>query len=307
MSEVYVSEHRDKIMIVDDENVNIAILSQILSPEYDLITAMNGNDVLKLAETELPDLILLDIAMSGMNGFDVIRKLKSFDATKDIPVIIITARNNLDDEEKAFLLGAVDYMTKPFNNTIVITRIETHLRIVRQRKEIEQLNLADSLTGLSNRQGFDKFMELEWRRAIREKKALSLLVIDIDSFKAYNEAYGHVQGDELLKAIASVFTKCARRSSDLSARISGEEFAMLLPDTAWEFSLLIAENVRKNIKSTILPTIDGKIQTSVTVSIGLVTKTPLQNDNIEDFFDMAYDCMSEAKLAGRDRIIGKVI
>ena len=307
MSEIYVSEHRDKIMIVDDENINIAILSQILSPEYDLITAMNGNDALKLAETEQPDLILLDIVMSGMNGFDVIRKLKSFDATKDIPVIIITGQNNLDDEEKAFLLGAVDYMTKPFNNTIVITRIETHLRIVRQRKEIEQLNLADSLTGLSNRQGFDKFMELEWRRAIREKKALSLLIIDIDSFKAYNEAYGHVQGDELLKAIASVFTKCARRSSDLSARISGEEFAILLPDTAWEFSLLIAENVRKNIRSTILPTIDGKIQTSVTVSIGLVTKTPTQSDSIEDFFDMAYDCMSEAKLAGRDRIIGKVM
>jgi len=294
-------------MIVDDENINIAILSQILSPEYDLITAMNGHDALKRAEENRPDLILLDIVMPDITGFDVLRKLKSLAFTKDIPVIIITGRNNSDDEEKSFLLGAVDYITKPFNNTIVMTRVKTHLQIVSQEQIIEHLNLVDSLTGLSNRRSFDTHMEMEWKRAIREKKPLSLLVIDIDKFKAYNDAYGHVQGDEMLKAVALVLMKSARRPADMSARVSGAEFAVLLPDTSWESALFMAENIRKTIKATILPTVDGKSQTSVTSSIGLVTKTPHVNDKLTDFFGLADDSMHEAKQAGRDRIIGKVL
>jgi diguanylate cyclase (GGDEF)-like protein len=294
-------------MIVDDENINLAILSQILSPEYDLVTAMNGQDALKRAEENQPDLILLDIVMPDINGFDVLRKLKSSDAAKDIPVIIITGRNNADDEEKAFLLGAVDYMTKPFNNTIVMTRVKTHLQMAGQTQAIARLNLEDALTGLPNRHRFDMHIEREWKRAIREKKPLSLLIVDIDRFKAYNDAYGNIQGDELLKAVATVFPKSARRPADLSARISGEEFAVVLPDTVWESALLIAENIRKTIKSTILPTVDGMTQTSVTVSIGLVTKTPRANDKISDFFNWADGSVYEAKRAGRDRIIGKVL
>jgi diguanylate cyclase (GGDEF)-like protein len=294
-------------MIVDDENINLAILSQILSPEFDLVTAMNGQDALKRAEKNQPDLILLDIVMPDMSGFDVLRKLKSSGATKDIPVIIITGRNNADDEEKAFLLGAVDYMTKPFNNTIVMARVKTRLQMVRQTRTIDRMSMEDALTGLPNRHSFDNHMEMEWKRAIREKKPLSLLIVDIDRFKAYNDAYGNIQGDELLKAVATVFPKSVRRPADLSARINGEEFAVILPDTAWESALLIAENIRKTIKATILPTVDGKTHTFVTVSIGLVTKTPRVNDTISDFFNLADGSMYEAKRAGRDRIIGKVL
>ena len=302
-----MDKYRNNIMIVDDENINIAILSQILSPEYNLTTAMNGHEALKRAEEEQPDLILLDIVMPDMSGFDVLRKLKISVSTKDIPVIIITGRNNSDDEEKSFLLGAVDYITKPFNNTIVMTRVKTHLQIVSQEQIIEHLNMVDSLTGLSNRRNFDSHMETEWKRAIREKKALSLLIIDIDRFKSYNDAYGHIQGDELLKAISLVLMKSARRPADLSARISGAEFGVLLPDTSWESALLMAENIRKTIKSTMIPTVDGKSQTSVTVSIGLVTKTPNIDDKLADYFSLADDSMHEAKRAGRDRIIGKVL
>jgi len=294
-------------MVVDDENINIAILSQILTPEYELITAMNGQDALKRAEENRPDLILLDIVMPDMSGFDVLRKLKSTSAAKEIPVIIITGRNNTDDEEKSFLLGAVDYMTKPFNNTIVMSRVKTQLMIVNQEQIIEHLNLVDPLTGLSNRRSFDRHLDMEWKRAVREQKPVSLLIVDIDRFKSYNDAYGHVQGDELLKAVAVVLMKSARRPADLTARISGAEFAAVLPDTSWESALLMAENIRKSIKATVLPTIDGKTQTSVTASIGLVTKTPHINDKLSDFFGLADDSMHEAKRAGRDRIIGKVL
>ena len=302
-----MSDNRNKIMIVDDENINLAVLSQILSPEYDLVSAMNGQDALKCVEENQPDLILLDVAMPDMNGFDVLRKLKSSDITREIPVLIIAGQNNPEDEEKSFLLGAVDYTAKPFNNTIVMTRVETQLQIVRQAKTIEQLNREDLLTGLPNRRSFDSHAELEWKRAIREKKPISLLAIDIDRFEAYNEKYGHMQGDEYLKAAAEVFPKCARRPADISARLSSDEFGILLPDTIWESALLIAENIRKAIKSTILPTVDGKAETSVTVSIGLVTKTPRFNDRLSEFLRIATDCMYEAKLAGRDRIMGKVI
>jgi len=294
-------------MIVDDENINIAILSQILSPEYNLVTAMNGHDALRHARENRPDLILLDIIMPDISGFDVLRKLKSSPLIKDIPVIIITGRNNTDDEEKSFLLGAVDYITKPFNNTIVVSRVKMHLQIVSQEQIIERLSLVDALTGLSNRRSFDSHMQIEWKRAIREKKPVSLLIIDIDNFKAYNDAYGHVQGDEMLKAVSVVLMKTARRPADMSARISGAEFAVLLPDTSWESALFMSENIRKTIKDTILPTIDGKAQTSVTASVGLVTKTPHVNDMLSDFFGLADDCMHEAKNSGRDRIIGKVL
>ena len=302
-----MEKYRNTVMIVDDENINIAILSQILSPEYDLLTAMNGHEALKRAEEDRPDLILLDIVMPNISGFDVLRKLKTSALTKDIPVIIITGRNNSDDEEKSFLLGAADYITKPFNNTIVITRVKTQLQIISQEQIIERLNLVDSLTGLSNRRSFDRHLELEWKRAVREKKPLSLLTIDIDKFKAYNDAYGHVQGDEMLKAVAVALMKSARRPADMSARISGAEFAVLLPDTSWESALFIAESIRKTIKTTILPTIDGKSRTSVTASIGLVTKTPQVDDKLSDFFGLSDDSMHEAKRAGRDRIIGKVL
>ena len=302
-----MDKYRHTLMVVDDENINIAILSQILTPEYELITAMNGQDALKRAEENRPDLILLDIVMPDMSGFDVLRKLKSTSAAKEIPVIIITGRNNTDDEEKSFLLGAVDYMTKPFNNTIVMSRVKTQLMIVNQEQIIEHLNLVDPLTGLSNRRSFDRHLDMEWKRAVREQKPVSLLIVDIDRFKSYNDAYGHVQGDELLKAVAVVLMKSARRPADLTARISGAEFAAVLPDTSWESALLMAENIRKSIKATVLPTIDGKTQTSVTASIGLVTKTPHINDKLSDFFGLADDSMHEAKRAGRDRIIGKVL
>jgi len=302
-----LDKYRHNVMIVDDENINIAILSQILSPEYNLLTAMNGQDALKRAEESRPDLILLDIALPDMSGFDLLRKIKSSPPAKDIPVIMITASGSPDDEEKAFLLGAVDYMTKPFNNTIVSSRVKTQLLIISQSQVIERLNLADPLTGLPNRRNFDRHLDLEWKRAIRERKPVSLLIIDIDRFKAYNDAYGHIQGDEMLKAVALVLIKSARRPADMTARISGAEFAAVLPDTSWESALFMAENIRKTIKSTILPTIDGKAQTSVTVSVGLVTKTPHVNDKLSDFFSLADDSMHEAKRAGRDRIIGKVL
>lgn len=302
-----MDKYRHTVMIVDDENINIAILSQILSPEYNLLTAMNGHEALRRAEENRPDLILLDIVMPDISGFDVLRKLKSSAATKEIPVIIITGRDNPDDEEKSFLLGALDYMTKPFNNTIVLSRVKTQLQIISQEQIIEHLNLVDSLTGLSNRRSFESHTEKEWKRAVREKKPLSLLIIDIDRFKAYNDAYGHVQGDELLKMAAVLLMKSARRPADMSARISVAEFGVVLPDTAWESALFMAENIRKTIKASILPTIDGKNDTSVTVSIGLVTKTPQVNDNLPDFFGLAEDSMHEAKRAGGDRILGKVL
>jgi len=295
------------ILIVDDEVSVLTMLNRILSDEYEVVTAKAGKEALRVVQEARPDLILLDILLPDLDGYNVIVQIKSNADTTGIPVIFITGLDTEEDEEKSFLLGAVDYIVKPFKAAAIRARVRYHLDIVTQMRALEGIGLTDPLTGLPNRRSYEDRLEMEWRRAIREQKPLSFLMIDIDGFKAYNDTYGHLQGDALLRAAAGVFTAWAKRPADHPARLGGEEFGVLLPDTEQKAALNIAEGIRSDIENLHLPVQDsekeGEKTSSVTISIGVVSCIPQREDSITDFIAKADGALYEAKKAGRNRVI----
>jgi diguanylate cyclase (GGDEF)-like protein len=290
------------ILITDDEKMNVNILGSILSPMYNLLVSRNGTRALELAREHTPDLILLDVLMPDMSGFEVIKQLKETDATNKIPVIFITGLTSTDDEEKGFFLGAVDYITKPFNKAIVKARVNTHIKIVDQMRTIERIGLMDPLTKIANRRGFENRLNAEWKRVFRDQEPISIMIMDIDKFKNYNDTYGHQQGDAALKAFAATAAGSLLRSIDFIARWGGEEFVILLPGTDKEGAAEVAERVRKDIEAVTIPTEDDNI-TRITVSIGVNCIIPSERDNIKDFIEKADQALYTAKESGRNRYV----
>ncbi|MDR2701049.1 MAG: diguanylate cyclase [Spirochaetaceae bacterium] len=288
------------LLIVDDEASVLSVLNRILSGEYGILTAKTGNEALRLAQEQHPNLILLDILLPDLDGYNVIVQLKSNEETNAIPVIFITGLSSEEDEEKSFLLGAADYIIKPFKPAAIRARIRKHLDILHQIKALEGIGLTDSLTGLPNRRSFEDRLEMEWRRAAREQKPLSFLMVDFDGFKAYNDSYGHLQGDALLRAAAGVFIAWAKRPADHPARLGGEEFGVLLPDTDLKPALIIAEGIRAAVEELRLP-IKEKTG-SVTVSIGVNSIIPQRDSSVTDFISGADEALYAAKKAGKNRI-----
>ena len=289
------------ILITDDEKTNLDILAGILSPTYNLLISRNGPRTLELAKEHKPDLILLDVLMPGMSGFEVIAELKGSEATDKIPVIFITGLTSAHDEEKGFFLGAVDYITKPFNKAIVKARVNTHIRIIDQMRIIEGIGLIDPLTKIPNRRGFEQRLDVEWDRAFREKAPISLLIIDIDNFKVYNDTYGHQQGDAALKAFAEVASRALLRTTDFAARWGGEEFVILLPGSGIEGAAEVAERVRESIEASVIPSEEGA-ETRMTVSIGVNSVVPDAETSIDEYIKVADQALYSAKQQGRNRV-----
>ncbi|MDR1838745.1 MAG: diguanylate cyclase [Treponema sp.] len=290
-----------RLLIVDDEKMNIINLAQSLKSNYEIFVAADGASALEIAEKQVPDLILLDIVMPDMNGFEVLTKLKNSPTTINIPVIFITGLDSAENEERGMLLGAVDYITKPFHKSVVKARIDTHLKMSDYIHTIEKLCMMDALTGLPNRRGFDDRISVEWGRAHREQTPLGLIMIDIDFFKKYNDTYGHPQGDVLLRAVAGVLGNTLNRASDYASRWGGEEFVVLLPDTDIKGTCNIAEQIRMNIKNTKVQFADGT-DTSATVSLGATSIIPYDGDTIENFFNYVDKLLYLAKESGRDKV-----
>ena len=292
---------KNSILIVDDEKSNLMVLTHLLSREYTIYTARDGQDAINKARKLLPDLILLDIIMPEMDGYDALAALKKSDETRAIPVIFITGLDSGEDEEKGLALKAADYISKPFRSAIVKLRIRNQVQIVNQLRTIERLSMIDQLTGIANRRSFDNRLNMEWRRAIREKTAISLLMIDVDKFKKYNDTYGHQQGDVLLQAVADVYCRTLKRPGDFAARWGGEEFAILLPASDMNGALTVAEDIRANVENEVIVCPDGEA-TKVTVSIGVNTKDPNTNCSIDSFISGADSALYAAKGRGRNRV-----
>jgi PleD family two-component response regulator len=193
-----MDEKKYSVLIVDGIVENTKELTSILAPQYTIYTADNGREALRMAEHHLPDVIILDVPIPVLNGYEVIVALKNSDITKDIPVIFITQLGKADDEEKALSLGASDYITRPFSISNIKLRLGNQIRILEQLRTIRHLSMMDQLTGLPNRRYFENRLRLEWGRAHREKQPISILIVDVDHFKKYNDQYGHQQGDVAL-------------------------------------------------------------------------------------------------------------
>jgi diguanylate cyclase (GGDEF)-like protein len=295
-----MDEKKNTILIVDDEKLNLKALTNILVPDYTVYAAKDGQTAIEYAKEYLPDLVLLDILMPDMDGYAVLTAIKKTGDIQNTPVIFITGLSSSDEEEKALALGAIDYITKPFKPAIIKLRVRHQIRIINQLRAIEQLCLVDSLTEIPNRRGFDSRMGIEWYRAIREKTPISLLMIDVDKFKDYNDTYGHQQGDVVLKTIAKVFTTTLKRAVDFACRWGGEEFVILLPNVDTSGAMVVAERVRTNVEKTMIPCTDGSF-TSVTISIGVKAEQPVKSSQIDEFLSKADEALYVAKKTGRNR------
>ncbi|MDR0553229.1 MAG: diguanylate cyclase [Treponema sp.] len=292
---------RIRILLVDAGTSNLEILSRIFSSSYNVLTAVNGAEALSRAVKEQPDLILLDILLPDSSGFEVLRRLKEMPETTKIPVILTASLSSDEDEERGLLMGAVDYFTKPFRKLVVRARVMLQIENIKQRRKLERMSTIDALTEIPNRRGFDIRLNVEWNHAIREKLPLSMLMMDLDNFKIYNDTYGHPQGDTLLKAVAEVFHFAAKRAEDIAARLGGEEFAVLLPNTGLDGALLSAERIRAKVERMVVPTVDGK-PTRVTISIGVAVVKPKPGDDMAELITRADECLYAAKEAGRNRV-----
>lgn len=299
------------ILIVDDEPNNVDILEKRLRASgFQTITASNGADALRIAQTEHPDLVILDVMMPGMSGHEVCQQLKSMESTADIPVLFLSARVEVDDRVEGLKLGAADYMTKPFHFKELVARLETileHSQALRKIKEeyvkLREISIVDNLTGLYNRQYLMERLEEESNRAKRYKYPVSCLMIDIDFFKSINDQYGHLAGDDILADVALVL-KNSTRVVDLVARFGGEEFTIFLPQTGSSGAEVVAKKIHENL-AVFDFTINGQ-SVPVTVSIGIAVYNGVFWENGLAILRAADQALYEAKNRGRNQTIIRV-
>jgi len=295
---------RAKILVVDDEPVNLDVMAGLLSPHYKVVVAKNGEQALKrLEHPPLPDLVLLDIMMPGMNGYEVCRLIKENPVTSGIPVIFITGKNEEQDEAKGFEAGAVDYIAKPFSPIIGMARVNTHIELKQRGDMLERLAGLDGLTGIPNRRKFDEYLEAEWNRSIRHDNAISLVFLDIDFFKNYNDHYGHAKGDEALRFVGRTIARSVPRPEDLAARYGGEEFACILPQTNEEGAMEVAVRIAEGVRALGIPHAKSTAAPHLTVSIGVVSGVAQVIGGREAFIIQADKALYKAKSLGRDRIV----
>ena len=310
------------ILVVDDTPDNIDVLKEALKKDYIVRPALDGATALKIASTDpKPDLILLDIMMPGMDGYEVLRRLRAGRNTRQIPVIFVTSASDIESELKGFELGAVDYIVKPFNPVIVRARVRTHLELCDAKKKLERQNLElkaktdlleeivnlDSLTGISNRRHFDKVLEIEWSRALRNKLPLSIIVADVDYFKKFNDCYGHIAGDMCLRSVAQCLSSSLQRPTDMVARYGGEEFAAILPETDMKGAVLLAENWRAGVAELLIPHSVSTVADYVTISAGYATIIPTRDQVSYFLVGVADEMLYQSKEMGRNLACGKEI
>ncbi|MFZ1028145.1 MAG: PleD family two-component system response regulator [Limnoraphis robusta] len=291
------------ILVIDDDQTNIKVIIDTLKPVgLTIISARNGEMGIKRALYALPDLILLDVMMPGIDGFETCRRLKSEPTTQSIPVLFMTALDNEDSKVKGFNAGGVDYITKPFGSREVIARVKTHLNLKRKQDLLERLAAIDGLTEIPNRRQFDTVIEKEWWRAKRSEVPLSLILLDIDYFKKFNDGYGHSCGDECLRKVAQTLARSVQRSSDFVARYGGEEFAVILPETPLDAARDIAEKIRENVESLQLCHAFSDVSDYVTFSLGVATLIPTDETSPQILIEMADQALYRAKANGRNQV-----
>jgi len=285
------------ILAVSDNYTSLDILSGILSTYYNVKMATSTDEALALLRTIEINLVILDFACYSKECFGLLANIKSTEETMRIPVILIGDSSNPEYEEYAFAIGVGDYISKPLRSSIVKVRVNNQRLILKQIKAIEDLGLQDPLTGIPNRRGFDNRIHLEWLRAMREKTNLSLAIADIDHFKAYNDEYGHIQGDVLLRSLARQIVSMMRRPADFVARWGGEEFVVMLPNTKLKGAVAHSEEIRESVQKMVMPNLPV-----ATISIGVASIIPSINISMEDFFNMADKALYKAKNSGRNKV-----
>ncbi|MDD2879941.1 MAG: diguanylate cyclase [Rhodoferax sp.] len=293
---------KPRLLAVDDQPINIQVMHQIFSADHQVFMATSGAQALAFCRTTPPDLVLLDIVMPEMDGFEVCAALKADACTRDIPVIFVTAHTDAAQETRGLELGAVDFISKPVNPAVVRARVKTQLTLKFQTDLMRKLVFLDGLTGVFNRRYFDQQLAIEMARAMRAQSPLALIMIDVDFFKRFNDRYGHQAGDDCLRQIALTLKENLRRPADLVARYGGEEFACILPDTAFADALSLARELEQSVRHKAIAHADSDAASMVTISLGVAG---FKGDGVADaasLLALADAQLYCAKNAGRARI-----
>lgn len=294
--------HDHTILAVDDSPENLDLIKNILEPYYTVKVAPTGELALHIAQTQKPDMILLDIMLDDINGYDICHQLKSDDKTRNIPVIFLTAKRSEADEVQGFKIGGCDYITKPFSPAIMLARIRTQIQLKAKTDLLEKLASLDGLTEIPNRRAFDTALERQFNQAQRTATPLSLLMMDIDYFKRFNDHYGHPVGDDCLRRVANALRALTHRPEDLVARLGGEEFGILLPNTDNIGATLRAEQYRSVVENLKIQHQLNESAPYVTVSIGVGTVIASQGGDANDLLQAADNALYQAKHQGRNRV-----
>ncbi len=295
---------KPRLLLVDDQAINIQVMHQIFGGQYQVFMATNGVQALKLCRSNPPDLVLLDIVMPDMDGLAVCRALKDDPLTRDIPVIFVTAHTDAAMETLGLELGAVDFISKPINPAVVRARVKTQITLKSQTDLMRKLIFLDGLTGVFNRRYFDQQLAIEMARSLRTRAPLTLIMLDVDFFKRYNDRYGHQAGDDCLRQIALTLKKSLRRPADLVARYGGEEFSCILPETGLNDAIALAQELLNIVRALDIPHDDSDAAAIVTVSLGVASHDGHCSGDAAALLALADAQLYCAKHAGRARVCG---
>ena len=288
------------VLVIEDHPDQRDLLAIVLQREgYKVVTAANGVEALEKLESENIQIALSDIMMPKMDGFELIKRIRSNPALKSIYLILITARIQEGDRVRGLDLGADDYITKPFSFSELLARVRVGSRVVQYQQHLEYQTQVDSLTGLYNRRAFEKKVHEEFERSKRYHSPLSLLILDIDNFKTINDTYGHHGGDAALVKISETFREKTRQS-DFPARYGGEEFVLILPETDEENAILVAGKVHDAIRSCAFGTSTRSF--TLTVSIGVASSSARYYSDWREMLNDADRALYVAKNTGKDRV-----
>nr|WP_183909220.1 diguanylate cyclase [Simiduia aestuariiviva] len=293
------------MLVVDDQAVNIRLIYDLFKDDCDLFMARDGAKALEQARAIIPDLILLDVMLPDINGYEICEILKRDPATEHVPIIFITANVTEEDEATGFNMGAVDFIRKPINPVITRARVRTHLLLKKQAQALERVALTDALTGLANRRAFEQEYEQAWRQCARENWSIGMVLIDIDFFKRYNDRYGHQGGDDCLRLVAKAMAQVLQRPGDVLARYGGEEFACVLSNTDLQGACHIGELFRQAVESLGLPHLDSTVAKYVTLSVGIASIVPSSDTDEEGrqlLISAADKRLYQAKERGRNQV-----
>lgn len=305
MSKLHHSHELDtkgaSILVVDDQPINIQAIYNILSSDYIIIAATSGEEALERCQESVPDLILLDVLMPDMSGLTLCQQLKQGEHTQDIPIIFVTSIAAQSDEDACWNAGAIDFISKPVNPTTLKNRVKAHLTLKYQRDILMKLVFVDGLTGLYNRRYFDEHIQKLQNAGIRRGSDTAILLMDVDYFKLYNDHYGHIHGDEVLRSVASVIKESLLRPTDFACRYGGEEVVVVLPDTDFSGAIQVAERVRQNL-------FDKQIEHAksphkfVSISVGVSSYCSAAEQQ-RDVVELADVNLYKAKKQGRNTVI----
>ncbi len=297
------------LLVEDSKAIRHLVAAYVEEVGHKVLMAETGEIALELFDQEHIDLVLMDIELPGIDGFEVTRRMRARLANEWLPIVFLSSNSSDQHFVKGIKAGGDAYLAKPVNGPVLQSMVQAMGRIASIQEQLQKVNeelsrLAhvDALTELTNRRGFIMNYGREWGRASREGSTLSVVMIDIDSFKAYNDNYGHVDGDDCLRRVAQAMGSCILRPADVVARYGGEEFIVLLPNTSIEGAMLVAERLRKVVNDEAIPHAHALVGNTVSVSLGVAEKTEGQTP--DGLLEAADKNLYKAKEGGRNQVCG---